>query len=143
MADLFAPVTLGPLLPTTTPLEPDLRQDGGSDVAAASTLAPAPQSDLSALELVGNSFFLHSHFLNFQRQASADFDAMKANMDQFFLIVNGSIIILMQVFVHNLNGKVELFLPTTGWLCFSGGWICPQQKRDKHSDQELCRSLLW
>ena len=26
MADLFAPVTLGPLLPTTTPLEPDLRQ---------------------------------------------------------------------------------------------------------------------
>ena len=56
MADLFAPVTLGPLLPTTTPLEPDLRQDGGSDVAAASTLAPAPQSDLSALELVGNFF---------------------------------------------------------------------------------------
>ena len=56
MADLFAPVTLGPLLPTTTPLEPDLRQDGGGDVAAASTLAPAPQSDLSALELVGNSF---------------------------------------------------------------------------------------
>ena len=53
MADLFAPVTLGPLLPTTTPLEPDLRQDGGSDMAVASTLAPAPQSDLSALELVG------------------------------------------------------------------------------------------
>ena len=83
------------------------------------------------------------HFFNFQRQASADFDAMKANMDQFFLIVNGSIIILMQVFVHNLNGKVELFLPTTGWLCFSGGWICPEQKRDKHSDQELCRPLFW
>ena len=33
MADLFAPVTLGPLLPTTTPLEPDLRQvqDDGED----------------------------------------------------------------------------------------------------------------
>ena len=30
-------------------------------------------------------------------QANADLDAMKANMDQFFLIVNGSIIILMQV----------------------------------------------
>ena len=30
-------------------------------------------------------------------QANADLEAMKANMDQFFLIVNGSIIILMQV----------------------------------------------
>ena len=52
---------------------------------------------------------LFLHFLSFLRQASADFDAMKANMDQFFLIVNGSIIILMQVFAHNLNEKVELF----------------------------------
>ena len=41
------------------------------------------------------------------------------------------------------NGKVELFLPTTGWVCFSGGWICPEQKRDKHSDQEFCRPLFW
>ena len=62
--------------------------------------------------------FLHSHFLNFQRQASADFDAMKANMDQFFLIVNGSIIILMQVFVHSLNEKVELFFQQQAGFAF-------------------------
>ena len=54
MADLFAPVTLGPLLPTTTPLEPDLRQDAGVVVAlsTASSAVATPQSDLSALELV-------------------------------------------------------------------------------------------
>ena len=62
MADLFAPVTLGPLLPTTTPLEPDLRQDAGVAVAlsTASAALPTPQSDLSALELVleMSAFFL-------------------------------------------------------------------------------------
>ena len=53
-ADLFAPVTLGPLLPTTTPLEPDLRQDAGVVVAlsTASSVVATPQSDLSVLELV-------------------------------------------------------------------------------------------
>ena len=62
--------------------------------------------------------FLHSQFLNFQRQASADFDAMKANMDQFFLIVNGSIIILMQVFVHNLNEKWNSFFQQQAGFAF-------------------------
>ena len=54
MADLFAPVTLGPLLATTTPLEPDLRQDSGvADVlSTASSSVATSQSDLSVLELV-------------------------------------------------------------------------------------------
>ena len=58
MADLFAPVTLGPLLrlPTTTELVPDLRQDDVGVAVALSTASSAvvatPQSDLSALELV-------------------------------------------------------------------------------------------
>ena len=53
MADLFAPVTLGPLLATTTPLEPDLRQDAVAvALSTASSAAATPQSDLSVLELV-------------------------------------------------------------------------------------------
>ena len=66
MADLFAPVTLGPLLPTTTPLEPDLRQDAGVAVAlstTASSALPTPQSDLSALELVLEMSFIFFSWL--------------------------------------------------------------------------------
>ena len=75
-------------------------------------------------------------------QANADLDAMKANMDQFFLIVNGSIIILMQV---SRNNCIYIVVQTifTGRLCLPRSWICPEQKCDKYSDQELCGSLFW
>ena len=43
-------------------------------------------------------------------QASADLDAMKANMDQFFLIVNGSIIILMQVYKRLFLSVLSVFV---------------------------------
>ena len=51
-------------------------------------------------------------------QANADLEAMKANMDQFFLIVNGSIIILMQV-CRTLASKVVHNIPYRQGLHFS------------------------
>ena len=72
MADLFAPVTLGPLLATTTPLEPDLRQDAGVAVAlsTASYAVATPQSDLSVLELVLEITFSFFLWLTLENQHS-------------------------------------------------------------------------
>lgn len=108
MASLFAPVTLAPLL-TTTPqgvLEPEVKMLDEQEVS--STLASTAEATLSL------AMVRLSSWNSLTEQANADLDALKANMDQFFLIINGSIIILMQVFKHRISILQEI---TSGWLC--------------------------
>ena len=56
-----------------------------------------------------------------QTQMTADIETLKTNLNQMFLLLNGSLIILMQVLNPLFSSKYKSFL--SGWIWISGSWF--------------------